>query len=270
MIFSKIKSIISGAASGRIGLMLAVAAGLLLCACSDRRTTGELLNEAVQYGKDGKWAECEETAITVLKDDPANPHALLLRAIAAENLGKNEAALEFAKQASENAPGDFSAQYTYGRMLAQYPDKTKNAILVLKRARDLQKDHVDTLILLVQCSLRINSEEAIGYIRLLPPDVRASAEARTCAAIYYLDRLERNPGNKATAMEALHLAYKAEPDNPVTILNMAFFLDKHYRQSAKGRSKAIYFYRKYLEKTSDKPELNPTRAQVKARISKLK
>lgn len=251
-------------------LLVLFAATVLMCGCGKDRPTEELLNEAVKYGKDGQWEDCEKSALEVLKEKPDNAHALLLRAIAAENLGQNEVALESAKQASENAPGDFSAQYTYGRMLAQYPEKTKNAIQVLKRARELKKNHASTLMLLGQCCLRINSPEAIGYFRMLPKHLRETPEVRTCMAIYYIGRMDVDPDNKKVAMEALYLAYKAAPENPVVVLNMAFFLDQYYRKNRKGREKAIGFYRRYLLLTMNNPEVNPTRAQVQQRISKLR
>lgn len=264
------KRILSALGSAAGVLLILSATPVLMCGCGKDRPAEELLNEAVQHGQAGQWEDCEKCAVEVLKDKPDNASALLLRAIAAENLGQKEVALESAKQASENAPGDFSAQYTYGRMLAQYPEKTKNAIQVLKRARELNRNHASTLLLLGQCSLRINSADAIGYFRMLPQELRETPEVRTCMAIYYIGRIELDPRSKAIAMEALFRAYQAAPEDPVVILNMAFFLDQYYRRDRKGREKAISFYRRYLLMTANNPELNPTRAQVQQRISKLR
>lgn len=246
---------------------IAVTAAVMLPGCSGQEiSTDALLNNAVQCGRSGDWLGCETNAVNVLKRDPGNTNALLLRALSAEHLDKPSVALESARQAAENAPDNFAVQYSYGRLLAQNPDAAKSAIQVLERALKLRPGNRNTLILLGQCSSRINSDDTLKYYMALPDSVRKLPEIQTCIAIYYLDRRDRNPRNLQLALSSLGNAYKSAPDNPGIVLNLAMFLD-HY---VKNSRKAIGFYRRYLLLTEHNPELNPTRAQVKARISSLR
>ena len=229
-------------------------------------STDLLLTSAVECARAGKWQACEDNALTVLKRDPANTHALLLRSLAAERLGKKDVAMAMAEQAAENAPEDFSAQYTYGRLLAARGDRAKSAIQGLERALKLRPGNRSTLILLGQCSSKINADNTINYYKALPPAVQKLPEIQTRMAMYYLDRRDRNRKNLTQALQALVNAYKVSSDNPVIVLNLAMFID-HY---VKDKKKAYGFYNRYLYLTRHNPELNPTRAQVKARMSALR
>ena len=229
-------------------------------------STDVLLTSAVECARSGKWQSCDDNALTVLKRDPENTYALLLRSLATEHLGKKETALAMAKQAAENAPDNFPAQYTYGRLLAARGDSAKNAIQVLKHALKLRPGNRSTLILLGQCSSKINDDNTINYYLALPPAVQKMPEIQTRMAMYYLDRRDRDRRNLSLALQSLVNAYKVSSDNPVIVLNLAMFID-HY---VKNKKKAYDFYNRYLHLTRHNPELNPTRAQVKARMSALR
>ena len=69
--------------------MLAAMSLMLFAGCTDDAvSTDLLLTSAVELARTGKWQSCEDNAVTVLKRDPANVYAMLLRALAAEQLGK--------------------------------------------------------------------------------------------------------------------------------------------------------------------------------------
>ena len=247
-------------------LLLLGSTVLLFVAGCGKNHNGALLNQAVADARANNWQECEKNAVSVLKDNPIEPSALLLRAIAAENLGKLDVARESARLAAENAPSSFAAQYTYGRLLAMRPDSTKNAVQVLKRALELRPDDVNTLILLGQSCSKLNSDEAITYFTKLPSEVLQKPEIRTSMAIYYLDRRDSNRAYMRLGEIMLGNAYRTAPNKPEVVLNLALYID-HYQHK---RSRAKGFYQRYLRLTENNPELNPTRAQVKARISKLR
>ncbi|MBE6367975.1 MAG: tetratricopeptide repeat protein [Lentisphaerae bacterium] len=250
-------------------MLTAAAVGMMLAltGCTGRDVpVDELLNRAVDCGRSGNWQSCEENALAVLKKDPLNTHALLLRSLAAEHLGKNDVALSSARQAAENAPGDFAVQYSYGRLLALKPGRAKEAIQVLERALKLRPGNRNTLILLGQCGSQINSDKTIEYYMALPETVRRQPEIQTRIAIYYLDRRDQHKRNLDLALRALANAYNTAPDNPVIVLNLALFLD----HQGFSKRKAVAFYERYLNLTRQNPELNSTRAQVKSRISVLR
>ena len=250
----------------RVLCAAAVLSAAALSGCTDSAATNAAaLKKAVESGRLGLWKECEDHACTVLKSDPVNPYALLLRSLAAEHQGKLDIALASARQASENAPDYFPAQYSYGRLLAQQPEASKTAIQVLERALKLRPGNRNTLLLLGQCSSRLNDDKALEYYQALPQSVQQQPEILTRIAIHYLDRRDRDQRNLVLAYNALRDAYRKRPDNPVIVLNTALFLD-HY---AGNRRQAIGFYNRYLDLTKHNPELNPTRAQVTARKSML-
>ena len=247
--------------------LLAIMLLAIFSGCGENSvSTDLLLSSAVECAGSGKWQACDDNALTVLKRDPSNTCALLLRSIALEHMGKAETALAMAKQAAENAPDDFPAQYNYGRLLAARGDSAKNAIQVLERALKLRPGNRSTLILLGQCSSKINADNAINYYLALPPAVQKMPEIQTRIAIYYLDRRDRQAQNLTLAYNALRSAYKSAPHNPAIVLNLALFLD-HY---AHNRNVASKLYRNYLTLTEHNPELNMTRAMVNERMSKLR
>ena len=244
----------------------AVSTAAVLVGCTDSAANNAIsLKKAVESGRLGAWQECEKHACSVLKRDPVNPYALLLRSLAAEHQGKLDIALATARQSAENAPDYFPAQYSYGRLLAQKPESSKTAIQVLERALKLRPGNRNTLLLLGHCSSRLNDDKALEYYQALPKTVQQQPEIQTRIAIYYLDRRDRDPRNLVLAYNALRDAYRKRPDNPVIVLNTALFLD-HY---AGNRRQAIGFYNRFLDLTKHNPEANPDRAQVTARKSIL-
>lgn len=252
----------------RLALGVFLTISLMFAAgCSDRRTpTGALLNSAADAARNGQWDEAGKFALKVLKRDPANADALVLHALASERLGRGELALESARKAAELYPENYAAQYTLGRRLARRPGAAAEAIVPLERALKVRPGDVNTLLLLGQCSGKINADNTIDYYRMLPLDVRARPEVQNQIAIYYVARRGANRHNLELAFKALGLAYKAAPDNPGIVLNLALFLDHH----ARSGKRAAGFYRRYLILTEHNPELNPTRAQVQARIRAIR
>lgn len=250
-------------------LLLTVLAG---CGDSVSKNTA-LLEQSLADAGSGKWKECEENALEVLKDDPDDANALMLRGIASWHLNRRDVALASARQAAEIAPECFQAQYLYGWMLAQRNDSAKNAITVLDKALRLRPGDKNTLILLVQCCQKSNSSEMTmrNYWHQLPPAERNKPEMLTVRALHALaNRQIRDAGN------ALIRAYKHDSKNPDVVLNLALFYDGYMRvgrsrrMSPNNREKTLGLYKKYLNLIDGNPELNTIRAQVEARKKKLK
>ncbi len=236
---------------------------MFVAGCSDSRTpTGTLLNSAADAARGGQWENAGKTALKVLKREPSNVNALVLHALASEKLGRDGIALESARKAAELHPDNYAAQYTLGRLLARKPGAAAEAILPLERALKARPGDVNTLLLLGQCSGKINADNTINYYRMLPLETLARPEVQNQIAIYYVARRGAGRNNLELAFKALGAAYKAAPDNPGIVLNLALFLDHHARSGAR----AAGFYRRYLVLTEHNPELNPTRAQVQARM----
>jgi Flp pilus assembly protein TadD len=247
-------------------LLLTVLAG---CGDSVSKNTA-LLEQSLADANSGKWKECEESALEVLKDNPDDANALMLRSIASWHLNRRDVALASARQAAEIASESFQAQYLYGWMLAQRSESAKNAITVLNKALRLRPGDKNTLILLVQCCQKSNSSEMTNYWHQLPLAERNKPEMQTVRALHALaNRQIQSAGN------ALIRAYKHGSKNPDVVLNLALFYDNYTRVgrsrrlSQANREKTLRLYKQYLSLTQDKPELNTSRAQVKARMKKL-
>jgi Flp pilus assembly protein TadD len=247
-------------------LLLTVLAG---CGDSVSKNTA-LLEQSLADANSGKWKECEESALEVLKDNPDDANALMLRSIASWHLNRRDVALASARQAAEIASESFQAQYLYGWMLAQRSESAKNAITVLNKALRLRPGDKNTLILLVQCCQKSNSSEMTNYWHQLPLAERNKPEMQTVRALHALaNRQIQSAGN------ALIRAYKHGSKNPDVVLNLALFYDNYTRVgrsrrlSPANREKTLRLYKQYLSLTQDKPELNTSRAQVKARMKKL-
>ena len=247
-------------------LLLTVLAG---CGDSVSKNTA-LLEQSLADAGSGKWKECEENALEVLKDDPDDANALMLRGIASWHLNRRDVALASARQAAEIAPECFQAQYLYGWMLAQRNDSAKNAITVLKKALRLRPKDRNTLILLAQCCQKSNSSEMTDYWLQLPRAERNKPEMLTLRALHALANRQIS-----TAGKALRLAYKHGSNNPDVVLNLALFYDNYTRVgrsrrlSSGNRREALKHYKEYLELIDGNPELNTIRAQVDARKKKL-
>lgn len=254
----------------KIGWFVPLLAAFLLvtafAGCSGNRVpASKMLDQAVDAARQGEWQKVFQLARSVLKHETANPDALVLHAIAAEKLGRIDLALNSARKAAELYPGHFAAQYTLGRLLCARPDSAAAALPPLERALKARPGDPNTLLLLGRAASRINADDSINYYQMLPAAVQARPEVQTQMAIYYLARRAADPANLVRAKEALHNAFKVSNKNPQTVLNLALFLDYY----TPDRSRAYRFYRSYLDSIRNDPELNPERAQVRARMREL-
>lgn len=246
---------------------------ILAAGCSgDRTPAAVLLNQAVDDARKGNWQEAFQLAQNVLKREAAHPEALVIHAIAAEKLGRIDLALNSARKAAELHPEHFAAQYTLGRMLCDRPGGAAEAMQPLERALKARPGDPNTLLLLGRAASRINADKTIDYYQMLPAEIRNRPEVQNQIAVYYLARRGADRNNLARAQQALAKAYNGAPRNPQIVHNLALYLD--YCIPDKGKTvdqyqKAIGFYDRYLKLTVHNPELNPERAQVQARKSKL-
>ena len=193
-------------------------------------------------------------------------NALMLRAIASWHLNKRDVALASARQAAEVGQYSYQAQYLYGWMLAQRNDNesAKNAIQVLRKALKLRPNDRNTLLLLLQCCQRINSDDTLIYLRKLPPIEQVKPEIQSILALYFLDRRD-NINAQTSFLNAYRSCKRRGNYDPAVVLNVALFYDHHKN----NRTEALNFYKFYLSITRNNPNLSTTRSQVEARIKQL-
>jgi tetratricopeptide (TPR) repeat protein len=239
-----------------IGLMLLSGCG------GPPLSTQALLNKALDEASRGEWEEALDYLETVTEREPNNIAALIFKALAYEGCGKDDLALNAARLAVKNAPDDFQAQYTLGRLYSKDQQKMQDAITPLLRAREIKPDDSDTLLLLGRCSTTLKLDSAIKYYKQLLKNKKfiKSADLWNEMGIYYAERKQIR-----RAAVCLVKAYKLAPSKALIVLNFATFRDQ-YVGDPKG---ALGFYKKYLRIAVPSPNSEMQRKRVEERIKKI-
>lgn len=249
----------------KYGLILAaVFAVVLIGGCfGEKEDFAALMTKAEKSASDGKWEEALEYSQDAVKCQPKNAEAIVLTALAYENLGKTNEALEEITKASALAPQAFFVQYTHGRMLFERA-RFESCIAPLKNALKLRPGNRDTLVLLARVSvIQKNMQEAKYYNALLTKDpvlAKKAAPWSEYGMVVLLD--DRKP---KASLAYFNYAYRLEPSNPVTVLNMAVLYDRYLKNPRYAKA----FYQKYLQLTQMDSSLAQERAAVEKRIKAL-
>jgi tetratricopeptide (TPR) repeat protein len=245
-----------------VSFMIACAVFIAGCERTSSMTTSQLMDKSFNSAREGYWKKSLKYASAVVDREPSNADALILKAIACENTGKTELALQAAREAVKFAPDNFTAQYTLGRLYAGDPQKIQDAIAPLLRALKIKPDDANTLVVLARCSAKLNLDNTIKYYERLAqiPKFSKRPVIWNQMGLFYVNRKKlRN------AAFCFVRAYNLAPENHRTVLNLATFMD-HYA----GKSqRAVKFYKKYLDLTSNNKELNKQRQQIQSRISTI-
>ena len=246
-------------------LSLAAAFGIMLpfCGCSKPAVpVGTLMNQAVQKASEGNWRAADELAKQALKQQKDNADALMLRALAQNNLDFRHEAVENAIHAARIKPELFLAHYIQGMLLSKN-GKPDLALKALKEARRLRPDDVNTLILLAENSIAVKRyQEAAGYFKLLGknPNYLHSAYLwnglGVCHAVI----------NPAMALKFFRMAARYEQENPITVLNQAILYDKYLNDQEKAKQG----YEQFGRLTAGRAEYDTYRRQVESRLNSMK
>ena len=236
---------------------------MLFCGCSKPALpVGILLNQAMQKASEGNWKEADELAKQVLQQQKHNADALMLRALAQNNLDSRHEAVENAIHAARIKPDLFLAHYIQGMLLSKN-GKPELALKALKEARRLRPQDINTLILLAENSIAVRQyQEAAGYFKLLGKNQNYLKSAYlwnglgVCYAVI----------NPAMALKFFNMAKRYEPEYPVTALNLAVLYDKYLKDPKNARSN----YEEFNRLTMGRSEYDTLRRQVESRLSSMK
>ncbi len=225
-------------------------------------STQVLLNKALDAASRGEWENALRYLETVTEREPNNTNALVFKALAYEGCEKDDLALNAARLAVKNAPDNFQAQYTLGRLYSKDQQKIQDAITPLGRALQIKPDDNNTLLLLGRCATVLKLDSAIKYYKQLAQNIKfkKSAELWNEMGIYYAERQQNR-----LAAQCFVKAYKLAPSKPLIVLNFATFRDQ-YAGDPKG---ALGFYKKYLKIAVPSPNSETQRKRVKTRIEKI-
>lgn len=226
-------------------------------------STQALLNKAFDEASRGEWKEALDYLETVTEREPHNISALIFQALAYEGREKDDLALNAARLAVKNAPDNFQAQYTLGRLYSKDQQKVQDAITPLGRALQIKPDDSDTLLLLGRCSTILKLDSAIKYYKQLAkkPKFKKNVELWNEMGIYYAERQQIR-----RAANCFVKAYRLNSSKALILLNFATFRDQYVGDS-KG---ALRSYKKYLEIAVPSPNSETQRKRVEARIAKIK
>ena len=234
-------------------ILIGIFAVVLFSGCSGERADfAELMSKAEKYAVSGEWAKALEYSEAAVKRQPGNAEALILNALALENNGKLNEALEEIAKASVIAPEQFFVQYTHGRMLFER-GRYESCIAPLKNALKLRKGNADTLILLARVStIQKNMPEAKYYYSLLAKDPVFAKHSAPWNELGMIILQEEKNARKSTAY--FNYSYKLSPSDPAAVLNMAVLCDVHLNKKPEAKA----FYQKYLQLTQRDSSLSDT------------
>ncbi len=245
-----------------IASVAAMLVSLSACNRTSSMTTTELLDQATSAAQGGKWNTTLKFVKVAVEREPANAPAFILLAMAYENTGKNEQAIEAARKAVKLEPDNFLAQYTLGRLYAIDQNKLQDAVEPLLRALKLRPGDSDTLLLLADCCQKLNLPKTPDYYNLIValPAFKNRHEPWNQLGVYYAEK-----GNLRNAAACFKQAYAIAPENHMVLLNFGIFFDKYLRQS----ERALKYYQRYMDITAKNPEMEQKKQEIKARIKDL-
>jgi len=243
----------------RCSFLFAVVSLLLLAACSsEKKTPAALLADAIAAGKQGDWKSALSISDDAVEVAPGNRDILLFSALAMENNGHLEEAINRVQSIASD-PNDFMVQYTLGRMLFKH-GRTEQCIAPLKAAEQASPRDINTLILLAKASLRLNTKDAADYQKKLlsfPAFVNSPVVFNELGVVFAL---------RGKPREALAFLLDRRATLPVSVLNAAIVHDWYLNE----KNRAVELYSKYLRLTARNAELERERIAVTHRLHEIR
>lgn len=246
--------------------MLALAAMLCVSGCSkNAKDTGTLLQLAAKEAQNGKNSDALMLARDACILSPDNADALLMRALMAERCKDNTLAMDSALQALKIAPDYFAALYTVGRLYSYNKDSAAEAMSYLEKAHFLQENDINTLILLANLAVSMNSPKALDYllkIEALDSEILNTFEGKTMLGHAYMLK-----GDNRKAIIAFGRAHRDFDEQKIlSNYNFAVAIDCLYKRPATAVSK----YELFMKQSASKPEFAPLRKAVERRLKSIK
>ncbi len=240
---------------------------LMVCFCgcsSEKDDVNIMLNLSVQQAKSEQWKNTLNLAQDALKIDKNNTDALLIKAVAAENLGDWATAVDSALLAVKINPDNFVALYTLGRLYSLDNSRLSDAISYLEKAHKINPDDADTLVLLSNCAIKLKSKKSVMYLnRLSNVNGAYATDADYCnmlgCANVFNNRFADAGKNFIFANK-----YSSSKD-PIIAYNLAVFFDTYNGK----RQNAVAFYKIFLNLVGNKAEFAEMKQNVQSRLKKI-
>ncbi len=229
----------------------------------EKLSLSELMNRGVSSAVGGDWKAALEYAERAVKVSPDDVNALILLALAKENTGDADGALDTITRATAVEENNYFAQYTRGRLL--YEKKHfDSCIAPLRTALKLRPGATDPLILLAQSSVNLkDTRSAKSYYSLL---ARNRNYARNPAVWSELGMTFIAESDPQRAAQYLVYAYRLQPDNPKLLLNLGVYYDVYRR----NRAEAVKYYTRFLNISKQNSAMAQKRGEVEKRLQALR
>jgi tetratricopeptide (TPR) repeat protein len=246
--------------------LAAVGLPLLFAGCAGEEDMNAKMVQAADQAEKGKWEAAGKTAEAVAKAKPKEVAPVLLQALAYEQQGEYDKALDLARQGAEMASGDFTVQYTYGRLTAKDPARRSEAFSILERALELNPGDQNTLILLCNIGSEIEHPKVIKYLN----ELRKNKDfAQSPVLLYQIGCYNVRAGKTNHAQVWLRRAARdaSKSKNWDLLLNCARTLDRSGAVNQKtGKKEALEWYGKYRALSGNR---GAEYKEVNARIAQL-
>jgi len=252
-----------------ITAILAAAALLPSCGKKQYVDNATLVNQAIESAATrGEWEKAKELAEKAIAQNPNDPNARTLLALALEQEGNLKKAISEAEAAVDADGDNFMAQYTLGRLRFKAKDYG-NCPAPLKKAKLLKPKAPEVTLLLAKtyAMLDIDKEAIKSYAQLAATEKYASRpEAYNELGVLFFKRKDY-PRAKKFFQKAL----EQDPDNSVVNQNMAIFWERVAEICSKSnaakahiaKTKAAEHYKACLDALSAS---NPANAEKRERI----
>jgi tetratricopeptide (TPR) repeat protein len=236
----------------------------VLASCGKKQKTmsyDQLLFKSLKLAQEGKWTKAGDCASEAAKLNSKKADALILEGICLEYEGKLKLAIGRLEAAANLEPDNFMAQYTLGYLLLKEGSLGK-CIAPLKKAKKLNPDNMDAVVLLAEA---MNKQKLMGAATYYKTALRNKRFQKNPAPWNQLGIIFTRKKDNNSALKCFIKAYKLDPDNYMSVLNLAVFLDKYMNRKAKAKS----FYYKYLKLTANNPALEAKRKEIARRIREI-
>jgi len=256
-----------------IAAAMALAAFALLPSCGEKSyvDNATLVNQAIEAAATkGEWDKAKNLTGKAVSQNPNDPNARTLLALALEQEGALKNAIAEAEGAVDADGDNFMAQYTLGRLRFKAKDYG-NCPAPLKKAKLLKsKDPRVTLLLArTYAMLDIDKEAIKNYAELAATDRYAQRpEPYNELGVLFFKRRDY-----PRAKKYFRTALEKDPNNSVVNQNMAVFWDRiaaicaksDARKARIAKTKAIGHYKACLDALSPS---NPANAERRRLIEK--
>ncbi len=250
--------------------VLAAVVLLFALSCKDEMenaTAEQLMEQAYSAAYEGIWEDALKFTEQAYSQRPDDTSVRLLHALAQENNGRTNDALETARLSAEDTKS-FFAQYTYGRMLFQQKKFTQ-AQTYLERAAALRKDDFNTMLLLQQTAAYLNRFEenpkrCENLFKLYGKQRGAdfSAYIYNELALNMFAQKKMNTRMQKRLLAIFNLANKTLPSSPELTWNQAVFYDYYLGDAETAKP----YYEKFLNLTEKYSGMEKERSAVKERL----